>query len=1323
MKTKSLPYLSAILLMSFLIIFSPKTVFADSSETASTIRLIHYEGDVDVEGADGSTPAVMEGMRFNSGEALVTGKNSTASVSLDESKILSMAENSRIEFSQKGKKLKLTLKEGELFLDVKEKLGPDETLDIQTSTMAVGIRGTIVSASDRAAEDTPTGRNVDFKVLEGSTEVSWIDWAGSNQTTIVNAGEMLSITDSDGDGRTETEPVPKEMIGQDLTEFIKKLILQDPSVSARVQNACGVLSNEDELFPADGDWTWDQPVTFVAQSASKLYDGLPLTRPGDVLVNGLPAGMSFQASANGSQTDAGIGSNPIASYAIFNSSGEDVTAHFTGIDTVAGNLTVDPAPLTVWTASASKVYDGTPLTAPEAQIRTVPGYQAGEPLWRDTAYVGNASAGSEVLYGVCGTTWVHGTNPLTGEIREIELPAGKKMSVYLSDENGEQSIEFRIEDMTEEDIPEELLHLYADNEDLLEQACRDTGWDIEIIRKKIAELQDDGGSKIEKSGLAISESSSDRLMQDSTNVRIHIDTQITNYNGRALGNQEAHYTGVHIDDSIKIRATGSQTPAGQSYNTYEIDWGNANPNNYVFNEELGTLTVTPASLKVTTGSAEKEYDGKPLTNEEASLTGLVNGETANVTATGTVTEVGSTVNTYTIDWGTADQKNYSITEELGLLKITAAQEPEPTYDDPVTLTAATAEKVYDGITLTGGTVTAEGLPDGFTVTAKTNGAQTDAGSSNNEVSEYTIFDGAGKDVTAQFTNITTVKGTLTVTPAPLTVTTGSAEKTYDGKPLTSVETSITGLVNGETAEVSASGIQTDAGSAENTYTIAWGTAGAENYKITEQLGTLTVKPLPIEFTLYCYDETYYGYPVVPEGMSGIYPDLSKEVEIEEYEYFLDEEEITTGRAYVFNLIGGGQVRMSVDGPVDAGEYTITPETEFTAGKAGNYNISFSGNTMVIEPAPLTITASASRPYDGTPLKGSDAIKVTGLADGENITVTATAEITDAGTAENPYTIDWGTTNKENYQFTDETEEVGTLEVTKIPLTLTPTYTANSSTGTTFMFTGLDLTVTSGGSETPVVTPSWNAWTDYTVIANKGNVSVQNNGGNTRWTVSVPGDEFTVQLMCYAYTEGDSEYVGIFCSAIGEIRNHSITSNDAKGFPIVYSLENTPPDDGNSDGNNSTSGKTSLSMQRKDSKALQDSKEDLESAVKEETGEASADPEKDGTEEGAPEEGVTEEDVKKDTVDKSEGEAETSGKTDDAAADEGESADKEVSEESGSDQKTEEKEDKPKTDSSGSQGDKKNDEEQLEAEPGKTDKGSPKPEHGAEEASGQSEGAV
>ena len=79
--------------------------------------------------------------------------------------------------------------------------------------------------------------------------------------------------------------------------------------------------------------------------------------------------------------------------------------------------------------------------------------------------------------------------------------------------------------------------------------------------------------------------------------------------------------------------------------------------------------ILPATLTVTTNSAEKTHDGNRLT-ADGTITGFVNGETATFMITGSQTDVGSSTNTYKIEWnGTAKQSNYTIVEKLGTLKV------------------------------------------------------------------------------------------------------------------------------------------------------------------------------------------------------------------------------------------------------------------------------------------------------------------------------------------------------------------------------------------------------------------------------------------------------------------------------------------------------------------------------------------------------------------------------------------------------------------------------------------------------------------------------
>ena len=1007
----------------------PQTALADSY-TSTTMRLLRFEGNVEIEDASGKPRAVMENARLSSGESMKTAAASSASVGLDEGRIVTLDEKSRVEFKKQDGAVSMNLTEGKIFLDVSEKLGEGESMGVTTATMAIGIRGTIIYASCMPVTDESAAQmeSVDLEglspekghvvsisqigVLEGTAQITYTDNSNRQQTVAVEAGKKATVPEYSEDAEGIPEPQVSDLTKEDIEGFVKNQVASSASVVDRVQEACDVaddidLSSLAGIYTADGDWTWDSPVTLVAQSASKYYDGQPLTRSSDILVDGLPSIFSIKASAGGSRTDAGESDNSVANYTIYNKAGEDVTRHFSKVNTVSGTLLVVPAPLTIHTGTAEKVYDGTVLTEPDAYVTFYKGSGGREVPWRNTSYVVTESAGSvsydnQTLYGICGVIWVNAANPLTGERREIQLKAGQKLTVFISDLAGKQSIELKIEKLAENDLPEELLRLYADNPALLEQACKDTGWNIELLRKRIEALPatPSGTATIEQGGLVIRESESDRLMQNLTNVRITVDTEITDYNNRALGSEEAHYSSLAVDESIKVTATGRQTDVGKSINTYTIDWGTADRSNYEVSEDLGTLTVTPASATITTGSAEKAYDGTPLTNSEASISGLVNGESATVTATGSITEVGSTENSYSISWDSADSGNYTVSESLGTLRVTAQK-------GAVTLTSASAEKTYDGTALTDSSVTAEGLPSGFTVSATVSGSQTDAGSSANTIDSYTIYNADGSDVTGQFTNVTLQSGTLTVNPLPVEFDLGFRGE-VDGEG---------GSGSGDGGSGSGSG---DGGSGS-------GDGGSS--------------PAVLE---------YMGHTYFPEWILASYEGVDEPAE--PIDWNLDGE-VAGAYSFTFTLPGEAKLELNGMGYTDVGSYTLEPESTFLEGRKDNYEITFTNNKLEITPLALTITASASKEYDGEPLVGSDAVNIEGLADSDIITVTATGTITDAGTTDNPYTIDWGNTNPNNYTLT---EEPGLLEVTPKKVTLTTGSTEKLYDGETLFYNNYEL---------------------------------------------------------------------------------------------------------------------------------------------------------------------------------------------------------------------------------------------------------------------------
>ncbi|MCI5903508.1 MAG: hypothetical protein MRZ74_13455 [Blautia sp.] len=248
----------------------------------------------------------------------------------------------------------------------------------------------------------------------------------------------------------------------------------------------------------------------------------------------------------------------------------------------------------------------------------------------------------------------------------------------------------------------------------------------------------------------------------------------------------------------------------------------------------GSITITPATLTVTTPDASKVYDGDPLT-AAGSISGFAKEETAAFATTGSQTEVGNSKNTYSINWdGSAAESDYTVSATVGTLTVTE-------YAGEITVTTTGGTFTYDG-EAHGATVSVSTLPKGYTLeTATSDDTATHVADGTVEANCDTLVirNAAGEDVTSKL-NIKYVDGSITITPATLTVETQSASKVYDKKALTAGGT-ITGFIKDETASFAVIGSQLYVGSSKNKYTLTWNeTAKESDYTIAESIGTLSV---------------------------------------------------------------------------------------------------------------------------------------------------------------------------------------------------------------------------------------------------------------------------------------------------------------------------------------------------------------------------------------------------------------------------------------------------------------------------------------------------
>ena len=430
--------------------------------------------------------------------------------------------------------------------------------------------------------------------------------------------------------------------------------------------------------------------------------------------------------------------------------------------------------------------------------------------------------------------------------------------------------------------------------------------------------------------------------------------------------------------------------------------------------------ITPREYTVTTDSAKKVYDGTALT-AGGKIEGIMDGEVVVVHTTGSQTEVGSTPNTYKLEWKKASSKNYKLKEDsIGTLTVTEQtidpgkdpDNPNPNYSG-VTINNP-SNSVYDGkehkwspaVTDKEGNALVEGTD--YEVAYST--------------SDFTNVTGT---ITVTITGIGNYTGTVTrtyeITPKAYTVTTESAKKVYDGTALTAGG-KIEGIVSGETVEFTTTGSRTDEGTSKNTYSLKWnGSAIQTNYKLAkESIGDLTVTPKSI-----IPDE-----PDTPDdkktGITVSNPKDSK-YDGQEHREVLTVKDTKTGKDLIANK---DYTVVYSDDLVNAGTVTIK------VSGLGNYSGSFTKTYKITKRLVILTSATVSKTYDGQALTNTSiTVSGDGFVEGEGASYEVTGTQTSVGNSANAFEYKLNeNTLASNY---DITKVVGTLTITAAPAPVTP----------------------------------------------------------------------------------------------------------------------------------------------------------------------------------------------------------------------------------------------------------------------------------------------
>ena len=218
---------AAILLMALIL-----SAAACGNNAATFMRLKRLEGRVTLFDDKDERIRAKEELPLYDGYGMTTRDESYAWIELDSVKLAKLDQNSEIEIGKKKRKLEIEVKSGSLFFHITEPLEEDESLNIRTSTMAVGIRGTC------GWVEVPKEAGVmQVYLLEGRVECT-----AGDMRAVVAAGEKAVMEES---GAIEVSL----MRAEDIPDFVLEELRAEKDLAQAVLEASGIDVNSLE----DGD--------------------------------------------------------------------------------------------------------------------------------------------------------------------------------------------------------------------------------------------------------------------------------------------------------------------------------------------------------------------------------------------------------------------------------------------------------------------------------------------------------------------------------------------------------------------------------------------------------------------------------------------------------------------------------------------------------------------------------------------------------------------------------------------------------------------------------------------------------------------------------------------------------------------------------------------------------------------------------------------------------------------------------------------------------------------------------------------------------------
>lgn len=337
-----------------------------------------------------------------------------------------------------------------------------------------------------------------------------------------------------------------------------------------------------------------------------------------------------------------------------------------------------------------------------------------------------------------------------------------------------------------------------------------------------------------------------QLITDQTQFRLI--QEIKAYSGIYDG--KIHSPFIRVADGSRIEYSQDQqmwiltAPSFKDAGIYKY-WVRVTRNKWVEQCEL-TTEIQKRRIVLSSASKDKEYDGKPLSEEGVVISGdgVADNDVISAKATGVQTLVGKCPNSITYDFLSEEaNNNYLVEKNEGFLSVIPGKEKAN-----IVIKANSASFVYDGKEHSvNGLISDHYNIEG--VNYKVSGLDSHAvllhaGSVETVISgQCIVTDMDGNDVTGLF-NVSVVPGTLCIKPRDVLLRSASATQEYNGHYLINANVEILkdGFCEGEQPIIAVSGKQRLVGESKNTFSFTFPEGVClDDYSVVKEYGLLTIR--------------------------------------------------------------------------------------------------------------------------------------------------------------------------------------------------------------------------------------------------------------------------------------------------------------------------------------------------------------------------------------------------------------------------------------------------------------------------------------------------